>query len=412
MKGLPRLRSNTAALLISNGLSALLAFVLSALIGRGLGQAGFGVYTAALAWLAPFVLLADFGIGTLITRDVARQPSHAHAYLTQSLRARGWPIILLVTLIYLVAPHINRSHDVALAIRLSLPLLFIGPFFGAFTAILRAQQRMWPIAWLNLGMLSAQVVLTGVALWYGADIFAVVIINTLTSLGQLLAAWGVYRYYPQPTTQVHSISTPPLLRAAAPFALAGLLAAIQTRLPFIALEQLASVNEVALYGAVWRLTEAGRILPNALFGAAFPWLASLALDTKAIQRAHRKLQYALLLYALLAMTTLMLAGTPLVIWSFGPAFADSARLLPPLALGLLPSLLRAGYTLYWYALGRESYANYVTIASVCVQLALTVWMIPQLGGYGAAIAQMLADTFALAILGFAPSKRAPIYTSD
>ena len=103
-----RLSRNTLALLISNGGSALLSFGLSvligrllvedalglerrvdpALIGRVLGQEGLGVYAAALAWVFPLSLLAEMGIGTLITRDIAQTPDAAHAYVRQSVRVR------------------------------------------------------------------------------------------------------------------------------------------------------------------------------------------------------------------------------------------------------------------------------------------------------------------------------------
>ncbi|MBC8172002.1 MAG: oligosaccharide flippase family protein, partial [Anaerolineae bacterium] len=67
-----RLASNTLTLLTGNAGSAMLSLLLSVLIGRALGKDGLGVYAAALAWVYPVALLADAGLSTLITRDLAQ----------------------------------------------------------------------------------------------------------------------------------------------------------------------------------------------------------------------------------------------------------------------------------------------------------------------------------------------------
>jgi O-antigen/teichoic acid export membrane protein len=66
-----RLRQNTVVLAISNIGTALLSFVLAALIARALGEQGLGAYAVALAWVLPLALLAEFGIGTYLTREMA-----------------------------------------------------------------------------------------------------------------------------------------------------------------------------------------------------------------------------------------------------------------------------------------------------------------------------------------------------
>src|SRR5438477_12267695 len=87
---LGHLSRNTLILLISNVGSAVLSFVLSVLIGRALGQDGLGVYSTALAWITPLSLVAEFGLGTLMTRDIAQNPASEAAYLRLTTWARLW----------------------------------------------------------------------------------------------------------------------------------------------------------------------------------------------------------------------------------------------------------------------------------------------------------------------------------
>src|SRR3954452_5486228 len=82
-----RLRGNTLILLVNNIGSAGLAFLISVVIGRSLGAEGLGQYAFVMAWLGPLISFADFGMGSLVTRDVAQNADTALATLRSATRA-------------------------------------------------------------------------------------------------------------------------------------------------------------------------------------------------------------------------------------------------------------------------------------------------------------------------------------
>lgn len=141
-------------LLVSNIGSTLLSFLLSILIGRASGETGLGVYAAALAWILPLSLIAEFGIGTLITRETAAQPSQAHVYLNASAKIRTIFGGTLALVVILAAPIMSDNLNVITGLRLSAPLIWIAPTFGAYTAVFRARGKMGIIAALNIGMVA------------------------------------------------------------------------------------------------------------------------------------------------------------------------------------------------------------------------------------------------------------------
>ena len=214
-----RLSTNTQTLLLSNTGGALLSFLLVLLIGRVLGEDGLGRYAAALAWVLPLTLLAEFGLGTLITREVAQTPEQAGWYLHTTLRPRlllggGVMLVLLVG-----APLLSRDEAVVRGIQLSAPLVLIAPSFGAYTAVFRARRVMWPVAALNLGMLAAQVTLTVWVLHLGRGVLAALLVNTATSAGQWAVAWLIYRrWFRTPVDAGQAASGLSLLRRSWPFA--------------------------------------------------------------------------------------------------------------------------------------------------------------------------------------------------
>ncbi len=296
-----RLSRNTLTLLLSNMGGALLSFAISALIGRALGTEGLGVYAVAMAWVFPLSIAVEFGLGTLMTREIAQDAHSAHAYLETATLSRlliGGAVMLLLVA---AAPLISSDPLVIAGLQISAPLVIILPFYSGFTAVYKARGEMWAIPWLNIGMLFAQAVLTAAVLLAGWGVIAALVVNVLTSAGQLVAAWAIYRwkFYTSPPAPLSlwrggversetGVRLLPLLRRAFPFALAGFFAALQTRLSVILLERLATTAEVGYFSAASRFVEAARLIPNAFFGALFPALSALAADRLLMQRTFRR----------------------------------------------------------------------------------------------------------------------------
>ena len=421
-----RLSQHTLLLLISNVGGAALLFALSALIGRALGTDGLGIYAVALAWTYPLSLLVEFGLGTLMTRDLAQQPELTRGYLATVALARLMIGTAIMLLLFLVAPLLSDDAPVVAGIQVSAPMVVLVPFFSAFTAVFRAHGAMWPIPWLNIGMLAAQVALTAWVLVNGGTVLDVLVINVVTSIGQVLAAWGIYRRYffePQmalPTAKQSGgrkedfvgDSAPlqwvklreevrrliPLLRRAMPFALAALFAALQIRLSVILLERLTTTTEVGYFTAANRFTEAARLFPNALFGALFPALAALAANPQQLAATFRRAMRGLALFGVVASIGFTVSAQILMNLVYGADFAPAVPTLILLGWSLLFGVLRGGRTLYWYALERERYVNAVNAGVIVVQGALGLWLVPVYGAVGAAIGFLVVEAVALGLL--------------
>ncbi len=397
---LKSLSRNALTLLLSNAGSALLSFVLSVLIGRVLGKTGLGVYSASLAWVFPLALVADFGISTLMTREAARDTAVEASYLQIAIQSRVWLGGGLMLALIIAAPLLATDSHVINGLRISAPLILITPLFGNYTAIFRARQQMWPIPWLNLGMLITQVVLTFAVFTSGGDVLAALLVNTLTSAGQLIAAWWIWRRWFAPSTDATqtTLHIKSILIHAWPFAVAGILAAVQARLAPIMLEKLADTSSIGYYAAASRFTEAGRTIPNALFGALFPMLATLVSQPTQMKTTFRKVMLGLGAFGgVLALGVSFFAALILRL-TYGTDFLTAAATLQVVIWGLIPSLLRGGLTLYWYAYGREQFVNRVILMMILVQIGLSLWLVPTQQAYGAAWAILISETIGVILL--------------
>ncbi|MBN8592589.1 MAG: oligosaccharide flippase family protein [Anaerolineae bacterium] len=415
-----RLRRSTGLLLISNVGSAGFAFLISVVIGRLLGERGLGVYSASLAWVYPVSILADAGINTLLTRETARSPELEPALLKASLQARWLIAGGLALALFTLAPLLSVDADVVRGIQLSAPLVFLLPTFGLYTAIFRARQAMWPIPILNLGMLTAQAGLTVLILLGGGTITDAFIINTLTSAGQVPVAWWIYRQQFQNQSftaekELTQSGNPPerprsdenmqnhfrldagrwrliaLLSQAYPFAVAGVLAAIQARVTILLLERGATPEAVGQLAGAMRLTEAGRILPNALFGTLLPMLAALVAHPNDFQRLLRRVYSGILLYGLALAGMFGLGASAILQVTYGPSFERGTLALQLMGLALVPGLMRAVQTLAAYARGREAQVNRVLLLGLVVQGMVAISLIPIQGAAGAAASLLVSE---------------------
>ncbi len=399
------LSRNTGTLLLSNAGSALLSFVLSVLIGRVLGKDGLGIYSAALAWVFPLSLVADFGISTLMTRDIARDSNLESDYIRLAAQSRIWLGGGLMLVLMVAAPLLTNDDHVIEGLRISAPLILITPLFGNYTAVFRARQQMWPIPWLNLGMLLVQVILTFAVFATGGTVITALIVNTLTSTGQLAAAWWIWQRWfttsqADETRSKVSLQMQTILLQAWPFAIAGILAAIQTRLAPIMLEKLTDTGGVGYYAAASRFVEAGRTIPNALFGALFPLLATLVNEPTEMKRTFQKVMLGLGAFSGVLAIGITLFAPLILRLTYGADFSAAASTLQAAIWGLVPSLLRAGLTLYWYAHKREQLVNRVIVAMLVVQIGLSIWLVPAQQAYGAALAVLISETVGFLLLLF------------
>lgn len=391
------LYGNAFVLAFSNGLSALLSFGLLIVLGQGLGVEGLGVYSAALAWVYPLSLLSEAGMGTLITRQVAQAPSSARAYADASALARLIVGGALVLVLIMLAPILSQDSQVVLGIRLSAPLIVINPLYSTLTALLRAHQIMRPIAGLNVGMLVAQVGLTLAVLLAGAGVQVALVLNLLTSLGQMLTAYAVVRGLGLLAPTGERVAWWALWRAAFPFALAALLAAIQARLALWMLEAWGGAGAVGLYVAAVRWNEAGRLLPFGYFDALFPRLAQLRQDERELERVFGRAWRALALYGVAWGLVLSLCA-PLLLPVFGAEFGAAVSAAQWAGWALLPLALKSLRIIWHYAHEREMAVNRRTLVGVVLYAGLCAVLIPAGGVQGAVLALVLGEGVQMALV--------------
>ncbi|PJF39835.1 MAG: hypothetical protein CUN55_13500 [Phototrophicales bacterium] len=408
-----RLSYNTFILLANNILSATLAFALTVIISRGLGDASFGRYATIMAWILPFTMLADGGLNTLITRNVAQTPDSAAYLLHMLLPIRLFISLTIVAVTWIVAPLLSDDTLIVSGVRIGIWLAVIDAFFGSYTAIFRAWEIVWPILLLNTLFFSLQIISAFWVIYSNADVVTLVYFIVLADFIQLFLTWLLWRLkmryiYPsstQATQQVWHI----LLRQAYPFAIAGLLAMLNMRVMIFLLEHQLPAEVIGWYAVAFRLVEAARLAPNAFFVALFPRLSALIKYPASFRHVTYRAIFFISSYSILVGIITSVTSGWVIPFVFGLEFQPSVRVLNMLIWVLLPSNGRALLTLQLYAYNRQQWVNAILLMGLLVQLIVGYSLVQWYGLYGAPIAVIISEIVLVLCLGWALQHTAAQY---
>ena len=396
-----KIGQNTGTILLVNIIGAVIGFLMAAALGRGLGDIGFGQYSFVMTWLLSLVLFTEFGMSTILTRDLAVNPQHTPSYLINSLVGKSLLAVPGALLLLSFAPFIatDQNPTVISALRWGVLPFYSGLLFSSFTAVFKAHQVMTPLLWLTL---IGQTTLFGgtlALLLTQQPLFTLIAWAGLNQSMQCLLAFIFYKRYTLGGGAVRQGIDGSLIRTllvrAWPFALAGFLAAFQLRANILVLAYLQGDQALGWYAAANRFVEMGKQLPGAFYTAILPAMAALAGNAAqgpVLQAMLKRARLALLAFGLLAAGGAFILAQPVITLTYGPLYQPATSILQILTLTLVPNSQNSLMILYLYALGDENFVNLLMAIGVVINLGLCFWLIPRFGPLGTALALLVADT--------------------
>ena len=106
---------NTLALSIPSALNPFVSLILISVVSRKLGVEGMGQYSLLSSYLNIFTTIASLGLGGLIVREVARNPSGIHALTVNSLLFAVVSSVLAIIIMDLGVTLLRYDNELQLA---------------------------------------------------------------------------------------------------------------------------------------------------------------------------------------------------------------------------------------------------------------------------------------------------------
>jgi O-antigen/teichoic acid export membrane protein len=379
-------------------LNLALGVVVTALVVRTLGSAGYGQWSTIFIVLSLITFFANFGMEEVAVREAARDPDAEFEWIGAVMAVRLIVVgpMILASLIAIVLLH--RSHEMLIA---GLVVVSAMPFGGIGVLGLLFQLRVDNR--IPMLVLTVRSVLWGVAVWiihanHGHMIaFAIALVSTNVagSVVQALAALKVVGRWPRPSrTRLRE-----LVRIGLPVGVAGVLVFSYASIDQVFVFVLAGSRQAGLYGSVYNILNQAHFVPISIMTTLAPVMAAAwPSDRERLLKTVRLTAELLSIGSFGALAFAIFAAGPIVRLIFGPGFADAAPALPVLGGAFI--LISYGYLNgnLLVVLGQQKALVRISLYALIANVIGNAVLVPLVGFIGAAA--MTAATEAL-VLGLA-----------
>ncbi len=378
---------NTAVLLAGYSISYALRFVYVAALARYIGATGLGQISTATAMVSVVILLVNFGLDTLIVRDVAGAPEKASGYVTNIAFVRLLLSLVFAIALAAIARLANYPYETQVVIALYGLTYVLDAFSGIARSIFNAFQRMEYSSAIDLSRDLVNIGFSLLGIWLGWSLVAIVAVSVGASVIKLIiSVIAMLRRFVRPQLRIDPVLCGKLLSTAIPFAVLLAISVAGAQMGTVILSWASTAENVGIYAAAAMPITMLLILPNMFMESILPALSDLHRNSSAgLARSYSKSYKALLIVGLPAGAGTILVSRYIIPLIFGPGFDHAVPVMDILAVQLMTM---AGYVngAFLGATNRQSLFAVLRVIMTVVSIILCIILIPVYGYVGAALA--------------------------
>lgn len=401
MNGARRLGTNLLATYASRIGAKLLAFLFLIAVANRLGAGSYGRLVTAISVTSVLGILIDFGLCSLVTREVSRRRDLAVPHLRKASLLKAGFALLWACFTVLFVSLLGYPRETAFAIYILYGLVVFMNFADLPTAVYYAYDRLtYPSAFLFVSKAAA--VGVGVFLLQrGGGVLEISGAMVLEGLGTLVLGYlflgRVLRGAPRSAEKVEGA---PLVRRAFPLAMASAMGILYFSIDTIMLSRMKGDDVVAWYNGAFRLMAALIFIPETFAGTVYPVLSRLHERAGPLRELLVPSFRFLLLLGMFVGALFAAASARIVGILYPEEFAPAAPVLRIMGITALFVFANIFFAVALNALNREKARLAITVGGVVLNVIVNVLLIPRYAHTGAAAATLLTQAAVfLAYLG-------------
>ncbi len=385
---------NSAAIFAGEGLSRLATFAMAVIVARQFGPVALGQYGYALALASVLLVVPDFGLHLLTTRDLAAEPAR--------LRRRFWSLhwiklllaggVAVFTLLF--GEWALRDEGRRLLLYVLVARALLQSFSQAYMAIFKAFERMHYIAVQQAVNAALVIAWAGLAVWLRTNLLVIVAALWFGQAAETWLGWRIVcrQFVPGKIYGWDRAFLGEMLVAAAPIGITSILQAVNLRLDILILSIFAPNNEVGEFQAAQWFLVGTFLFASLLMSVFFPRLSRLFCEPSARGSAYVE---SLLKHGIALMTLVSLGvglGAQYALrWLFGMALMPATILLRILAAAL-PFMFINTVLFYVFVAARRRIAYLGTLTlGVILGAILNFGLASRYGATGSALADLIRE---------------------
>lgn len=392
MNTVRRIAQNTAARSVAELVNRLGSALFWVVVTRAHGAKGLGIMATALSLCSVFSMLATLGLGSWVIREVSRDEKRSGELLVVGLLlgAIGTLVAMagMVGFTWVMGYQAQVSQACYV---MTLSLLPMSIFYWLRAVLCGLQEMQYPA--FGRAVENVTKVVGGIVLIeQGAGILTLVLLVVASRLaGAVALAIMTFRRVHLGTLRPDWGLVKVMVRETPVFFGTTLFSSLFWSVPVMLLPKISGVEEAGLFSAAYKVVDVLLLVSSAFALATFPVMARMS---RLSEQMFRDVCFKSLKLVVLFSLALAAGGTVLADRIVLLLYGRGMLLAAPGLQVLIWSLLSFGMTqIVAYALiarnqqKLDMVANAVAFAAV---LVLNLWLIPQAGALGAALATLLA----------------------
>lgn len=372
---------------------------------RYLGVDGFGELSFALAFTGLFGIFIDFGLNTLIVREVARDNMLAGKYL---LNVIGMKALLSVITIIMIAFTINfldySNHTMNIIYIVALSVIF-NSFSGIFYSIFQAYEKL---AYQSFGMILNSVLLLAgvmVAISQDFDVFGFAYIYFIVSIILLGYTFVVnLKKFVFPKIEIDFGFWKHIIKQALPLALIGIFVTINQRIDRIMLSSMIDMTSVGVYSAASNLILVLEFIPAAYIMSIYPFTSRLHSSKKQLEFIlERSIKYMSMIGFPIGVGTTLLADR-IIFLIYGQEYFPSISALQILIWSNVIIFVAILFNNLLISTNKQALVSKQIGIVAVANIIMNFILIPEYSYIGASIATVMSSLIGFIILYYSVSK--------
>jgi len=381
---------NLSTLSIAEVLSKLLLFVLFVFVARYLGAASYGTYSFVFAFTGLFIVFSDFGMSSLVIRELSTNRNETKKYLSNILPLKAVLSLITFSLIVIAANVLGYPGETRIYLYIAGLYIVIDTFTQIFMAIIRAHQRM---------EYEAAVKVLGTVLLFILCIFVIAFDYGLIGLFLAYLAFSTFKLtlffgivtqkFARPGFDMDREFIKGFVKKSLPFVATAIFLPIFYRIDIVMLTHLKGSVVAGIYTAGYRFVEALTSFAIIYTITIFPVLAhSFKHEKSRMDIIYEKsLKYIFILTIPIAVGTVIIADK-IITLVLGDEYIESAIALKILIWVLIFVFLNGLFGAYLASIRRQGIVAITLGSGILVNIILNLLLIPELSYVGAAISTL------------------------
>lgn len=402
MKTARRIAFNFISLSFSEIIAKALQLFVFVYIARVYGKIDFGNFVFAIAFSAILSVLTDFGINSLLIREISRSKSDLKKYFSNALVMKIFLGIATFILAFAYLNLLGYSSKARIMAYALLSFAVLQSFTDLFYSAFRAFERMHfdsIIKALRMVVLTLVVVLL---VKNKAGFLSIGIAFPLTEILMLVVSSIIYiKYFERFSFEYDSSIAKKILKDAFPFFASLIFVTLLVYADSVILERFRGPEEVGIYAAAYNILFGLSFIPLMFSNSVYPVFSRFfKSDESLLNFAYRKSLTYMLILGLPASVGIWVYSDKIINLVYGAGYEKSVLALQILCWFVFLRFVNIIPGTVLSSINRQSSRTICQAAVALINIALNIFLIPKYGFIGAAYAAIISETFFIILYAY------------